>query len=62
MTDFDPEIEAQLDRVGRDRAFARAQSYGWGGMAGAPPKWVWRSIIRELEPRVSGELTPEAKP
>ena len=44
----DKDLEAVIDRVGRDRVFDRARSHGWGAYDG-PPKWVWWEIIHELE-------------
>jgi hypothetical protein len=40
------ELEAAIDKVGRQRVFDRARAYGWSG-SGAP-EFVWWGIIREL--------------
>ena len=41
------ELEKAIDEVGRDRVFARANSYGWENGAGAP-EWVWWGIVNEV--------------
>lgn len=43
----DPELEAAIDRVGRQRVFDRAVAYGWAGMGA--PTFVWWGIVRELQ-------------
>lgn len=43
----DDEIEAAIDRVGRDRVFSEARRLGW--VREAPPKWVWWAILSSLE-------------
>lgn len=44
---MDEELEALIDRAGRERVFTRARTYGWS--AGAhPPKWVWQEICLEI--------------
>jgi hypothetical protein len=44
---MDDELEALIDKAGRDRVFARAQTYGWSASS-SPPKWVWRQIAEEV--------------
>jgi hypothetical protein len=44
----DAELEAAIDRVGRDRVFACARLNGWSS-ACAPPRWVWWGIVHEIE-------------
>ena len=43
----DEELEASIDRVGRDRVFARVREVGWSEV-NPPPKWVWNCIVAEL--------------
>ena len=43
----DDALEAAIDRVGRDRAFAVARANGW--TYGSPPKFVWWEIVYLLE-------------
>lgn len=43
----DPALEAALDEVGREAAFALASANGWSA-GDAPPKWVWWDIIAQL--------------
>jgi hypothetical protein len=51
---MEQELEAAIDRAGRDKVFARAQSYGWPP-GSSPPPWVWWQIAQELI-REAGEL------
>lgn len=47
---MDIELEAAIDRVGRERVFAKAETLGYQRYD-APPKWVWWGIVKELEDR-----------
>lgn len=43
----DDDLEAAIERVGREDVFGAARAAGWYGAS--PPKWVWWEIVRELE-------------
>ena len=45
---YDADLEREIDRVGRGRVFARMKHLGWRPYD-APPKWVWRQVVRELD-------------
>jgi hypothetical protein len=45
---MDHELEAAIDRAGRDAVFLLARAYGWYPPY-APPKWVWWGLVREVE-------------
>ena len=47
MMDIDTELEAAIDRAGRDQVFAMAMAAGWNP-GDAVPKYVWRDIIANL--------------
>jgi len=47
-TGLDDSLERAIDRVGRDKVFARARAVGWSSDT-EPPKWVWQMIVAELE-------------
>ena len=55
---MDEELEAAIDAVGRDRVFARAQSYGWNRF-NVPPKWVWWCVVRELQQEAQPQKQPQ---
>ena len=44
----DAQLEAAIDRVGRDRVFMLALINGWRP-GDAPPKFVWWNLVREAE-------------
>jgi len=44
---YDEALEAEIDRAGRERVFARARELGWQP-GSTPPKWVWRCIANDL--------------
>lgn len=44
----DPELEAMIDKAGRDAVFARARQYGWSANL-PPPAYVWRGIATEIQ-------------
>ena|SRR5215467_13650143 len=46
--ELDEDLERAIDRVGRDKVFARARAVGWSSDT-EPPKWVWQMIVAELE-------------
>lgn len=43
----DAELEAHIDRAGRDEVLAMASAGGWSS-ANVPPKWVWRQMADEV--------------
>jgi hypothetical protein len=45
---MDAELEARIDRVGRQRVFYRMAALGWTP-GSRPPKWAWGSLVDELE-------------
>lgn len=49
---FDADLEALIDKAGRDKVFAVAKVEGWEGMN--PPKWVWAKIAADL---LSGRIS-----
>lgn len=53
---MDVELEAAIDRAGRDRVFALARMNGWRDLA--PPKWVWWQIVRQIEARDQPQNAP----
>ena len=54
------EIEAIIDRVGRDAVFARARSAGW--LPGQPaPLWVWKQICEEIARQQTAAGAAEAQ-
>lgn len=59
---MDQELEAAIDRAGRDAVFARARALGWGANS-PPPKYVWYGIISEITSgaKLSTPLTPEGE-
>jgi hypothetical protein len=45
---YDAALEAAINRVGRDKVFARSREVGWR-YGDSPPKWVWWGIVAELD-------------
>jgi len=39
-------LEAAIDKAGRDEVFLSARALGWDS---APPEWVWWEIVRTIE-------------
>lgn len=50
MSERDDDLEAAIERVGREKVFGVARAAGWYGSS--PPKWVWWKIVRELEAKL----------
>lgn len=50
------ELEALIDRAGRERVFARASANGW--TAAGAPEFVWRMIAVELILEQARQITP----
>jgi len=59
--EYDDALERAIDEVGRDRVFARAQSYGWTA-AMPPPKYVWSAIVNELREEHEQRRQPQERP
>lgn len=57
---MDANIEALIDRAGRDRVFAAMRSVGWG--AGGAPKWVWQAAACEVIRRGTQKNPAEPEP
>lgn len=56
MSEIDHELEALIDRAGRDAVFSRARALGWSS---PPPKWVWQGICADIiQRRGSGAERP----
>lgn len=41
------ELESAITKVGRQRVFDRARTYGWS--EGGAPTFVWWGIVREIQ-------------
>ncbi len=44
---YDPELEAAIDEVGRDKVFARMELFCWP-RGSAPPKSFWWQVVAQL--------------
>lgn len=60
---MDAELEALIDRAGREKVFAHMHANGWTGTM-APPKWVWEmacAAVRDEEGESDIYLTPDQR-
>lgn len=46
---MDTELEAAIDRAGRDIVFAVMRAHGWSA-GDMPPKWAWWEAVRLVTP------------